>query len=97
MQNDLISKSALLEFAHNHVCGMIDCNDIARFPAIDAVPVVHAEWLLCGSDDYDAGMYYCSACKDERYFGDEVNTSEEAEKYCHYCPNCGARMDGGAE
>lgn len=33
MNNDLISRSMLLEFAHNHVGGMIDCNDIARFPA----------------------------------------------------------------
>lgn len=66
-------------------------------PTIDAVPVVHARWLPRGSDDNDAGMYYCSACKDERYFGDEVITSEEASKYCPFCPNCGAKMDGGAE
>lgn len=65
-------------------------------PTIDAQPVVHARWLPRGSDDNDAGMYYCSACKDERYFGDEVITSEEASKYCPFCPNCGAKMDGGA-
>ena len=37
MNNDLISRSALLELAHNHVGGVVDCNDIARFPAVDAV------------------------------------------------------------
>ena len=37
---DLISRDALLEFARNHVGGTVDCNDIARFPAIDAVEVV---------------------------------------------------------
>ena len=36
----LIKRSELLEFAHNHVGGVIDCNDIARFPAVDAVNVV---------------------------------------------------------
>ena len=69
---------------------------IAKAPTIDAVPVVHARWILRGCDDNDAGIYYCSACKDERYFGDEVITSEEASKYCPFCPNCGAKMDGGA-
>lgn len=43
MNNDLISRSALLEFAHNHVNGTVDCNDIARFPAVDAEPVITGE------------------------------------------------------
>ena len=38
--SDLIRRSELLEFAHNHVDGTIDCNDIARFPTIDAVQVI---------------------------------------------------------
>ena len=29
--SDLISRSALMKFALNHVGGTIDCNDIARF------------------------------------------------------------------
>lgn len=36
--SDLISRSALIEFARNHFGGEIDCNDIARFPTIDTVP-----------------------------------------------------------
>lgn len=43
MNNDLISRSALLEFAHNHVNGTVDCNDIARFPSVDAEPVITGE------------------------------------------------------
>ena len=39
--NDLISRSALMELAHNHVGGTVDCNDIARFPAVDAEVVLH--------------------------------------------------------
>ena len=41
--SDLISRAALLEFAHNHVNGTVDCNDIARFPAADAEPVITGE------------------------------------------------------
>ena len=40
---DLINRAALLEFAHNHVNGTVDCNDIARFPAVDAEPVITGE------------------------------------------------------
>lgn len=43
MNNDLISRSALLEFAHNHVNGIVDCNDIARFPSVDAGPIITVE------------------------------------------------------
>lgn len=39
MNGDLISREALLEFTHNHIGGTIDCNDIARFPAVDAAPI----------------------------------------------------------
>ena len=37
---EYIDREALLAFAHNHVGGMIDSNDIARFPAADVRPVV---------------------------------------------------------
>lgn len=57
--DDLISRAALLEFAHNHVNGTVDCNDIARFPAVDAEPVITGET----SDGYhtfnDWNMFAC--------------------------------------
>lgn len=40
MSSDLISRKALIEFARNHKDCMVDANDIARFPAVDAVEVV---------------------------------------------------------
>ena len=43
MASDLISREALLDFAHNHINGTIDCNDIARFPGVDAVEVVRCK------------------------------------------------------
>lgn len=60
---------------------------------IEYAPVRHGRWIPRGDDDSDAGMYKCSECGDERYFGEEVWTSEEAATYARYCPNCGAKMD----
>lgn len=90
--NDLISRSALLELAHNHVGGTVDCNDIARFPAVDAEVVRHGEWKERIVTDYKCypaytykSGYECSLC------GRTARTNKEP--YCH----CGARMDGGAD
>ena len=53
--NDLISRSALMELAHNHVGGTVDCNDIARFPAVDAEPVRHeGDTTFITTDNLDA-------------------------------------------
>ena len=57
--SDLISRSGLMELARNHIGGTVDCNDIARFPAVDAVEVVRCKdceeyipwlygWRICG-------------------------------------------------
>lgn len=56
-------------------------------PTIDAEPVKHGEWV---SSRFNAtyGEYeeQCSCCK---------GWSLEYDK--PYCPNCGAKMDGGKE
>ena len=86
MNNDLISRSALLELAHNHVGGTVDCNDIARFPAVDAEVVRHGRWVLAIADDDELMLvnvtgYWCNQCW------------KPGEKHFNYCPNCGAKMD----
>ena len=60
---------------------------IDKAPTIDAVPVVHAEWLT-NSDVPDTLI--CSKCgrRFDMYFFDQ--------KDMPYCL-CGAMMDGGAE
>ena len=37
----LIDADALIEYTNNQILRSIDSNDIARFPTVDAVPVVH--------------------------------------------------------
>ncbi len=54
--------------------------DIENFPAADVAPVVHAQWIEDGS-----GIIICPECKR----GYNLHA-----KYTHYCPSCGALMDG---
>lgn len=69
--------------------------EIEKIPAADVAPVAHGRWIEqedpCG-DPY----YTCSACKDDFYI--EMTGAVEKDLFLYsYCPNCGAKMDGGAE
>lgn len=60
---------------------------IESVPAADVAPVVHGQWGT-GRFNLETGNYeeQCTRCR---------NFSEEYGKT--YCPNCGAKMDGGAD
>lgn len=49
-------------------------------PTIDAVEVVHGQWIC---QNFGRTRFKCSVCHAENY-----------EMCYHYCPNCGAKMDG---
>ena len=55
---------------------------ISHIPTVDAEPVRHGKWIFGGD-----GCVLCSVC------------DEEVPNYIHrnYCPNCGAKMDGGVK
>jgi|WetSurMetagenome_2_1015567.scaffolds.fasta_scaffold57460_2 hypothetical protein len=66
-------------------------DSIAAIPAADVAPVVHAEWQEF--DDPETNAWECSACRHVYVLiGDTP-----VENYYLHCPNCGARMDGGAK
>ena len=56
-------------------------------PAADVAPVVHGRWIERRSLHAMGGISAeCSVCsKSVQYLGNPLN----------YCPNCGAKMDGG--
>lgn len=63
-----------------------DCfvQDLEKIPAADVAPVVHGEWDAKIMKDIGTyTVYWCSKCNCVSYF-----------KH-NYCPNCGAKMDGG--
>ena len=54
--NDLISRSALMEYCSNQKSKSIDNNDIARFPSAEAV---QGEWV---EEDEYSGLWVCDQC-----------------------------------
>lgn len=64
--------------------GYVSAKEIADAPTIDAEPVRHGRWVE------EPGMLICSECGDAW----ALEQTEEVESF-NYCPNCGAKMDGG--
>ena len=57
---------------------------IRRLPAVDAAPVVHAQWIDEKPNDSLDPRMRCSVC---------TGVESPLLKW-RYCPNCGAKMDG---
>ena len=68
-------------------CGTGDAIDmIEDVPAADVAPVVHGEWeIVVGSNGKE--YMVCTCCR----------VSQDLTGVFTYCPNCGAKMDGGVE
>ena len=56
---------------------------LENIPSADVAPVVHGVWVCVNKIDPISG-YRCSKCR--RRVGFDLTP---------YCPNCGAKMDGG--
>lgn len=70
-------------------------NAIKSVPTADVVEVRHGKWVetqeplgWCNVDCIE-----CSVCH-ESYIIDEDSSIDDYECMWHYCPNCGAKMDG---
>ena len=59
---------------------------VSRLAAADVVPVRHGHWVKEKPDVLI--HWHCSVCKN-CYYLEEPNAN--------YCPNCGAKMDGGEQ
>jgi hypothetical protein len=59
-------------------------DDLQYFPTIEAEPVRHGRWIFGHSRT--SSWMVCSICR----------KSQSGQTACFsFCPNCGARMDGG--
>lgn len=65
-------------------------NDRNLIPAADVAPVVHGRWMHSRYEDCSEQfkLVKCSQCNQEAYAMAFYVVDG------HYCPNCGAKMDG---
>ena len=71
-------------------CGTEIISVIDQEPTVDAVEVVHGHWTTLYTVDTWMGIskidcFVCSEC------------GKSSKAKGNYCPNCGAKMDGGNE
>ena len=62
---------------------------ISEIPSADVAPVVHARWIYVEETLATSSGWCCSACRRPRWLSPDV------PEVFKYCPNCGAKMDGG--
>ena len=60
---------------------------ISDFPTVDAVEVVNGRW--------EPGNPICPVCGGDKF--KDLDADIWADWEPPYCPNCGAKMDGGAD
>lgn len=63
---------------------------LEKLPAADVAPVVHGKWIVRFDGPYKRRRCYCSHCGKHNGVGGIAKNQEKP-----YCPNCGAKMDGG--
>lgn len=64
---------------------------VLSVPAADVAPVVHGRLEYSIDEWFGTDVYTCSKCR-ENYV---LVEGTPKENLWHYCPNCGAKMDGG--
>lgn len=67
-------------------------NLIEAQPTIDAAPVIHAHWIQ-NKGLFRNPIVKCSHCGNFL----DMNGVNAGRGNANFCPNCGARMDGGKD
>lgn len=98
-RREYISREKLDDFFDEHIRGYENCPDkydatielkasSHTIPAADVAPVVRGKWNNYG-DEYRPDIQCCICGQRKPILLGNFNFN--------YCPNCGAKMDGGAE
>lgn len=89
--DEYIKREAALMKLMQDGCNAKNLQSISDIPAADVAPVVHGCFEPCFDENgnWRQGFAKCSNCGKE-YYAQVIN-------HFGYCPNCGAKMDGGAE
>ena len=86
MPNVDIDGTVTVEKAERYFLNLID-----KTPTADVVEVKHGEWDDSGRYKFADGSLAirCTVC------GCAIHSDEYGKYHWNYCPNCGAKMDGG--
>ena len=71
-----------------HLKGLNPLWELRDVPAADVVPVVHGRWEYDLPTINTYGQLRCSICN-------WWTLDPSVDRSYSYCPNCGAKMDGG--
>lgn len=97
--SDLISRAYVLaEYDRQHKGPPGGARKIMEeAPAVDAAPVVHGRWIETQIPANTTGHGGVGQDKKKGWLCSNCRCAFDAELlWCdHYCPNCGAKMDGG--
>ena len=75
-------------------CGTFDMlNDLDDYPDADVKKVKHGEWIFVK----EIVCYVQCPCCGRKYDRDKVADLQDSSIMPDYCPNCGAKMDGGTK
>ena len=84
MNDEYIERESAIRALTLHDCDSAGSKmAICDLPAADVAPVRHGRWECL---EPVIGLFVCSEC-DHRIL----------RAKCNYCPNCGAKMDGGEQ
>ena len=73
----------------NYCEGLYEATELTDdLPAADVAPVRHGRWIDAYPDIEPNPMFMYGICS-------ECGFEQGISKYLSYCPNCGAKMDGG--
>lgn len=90
-----IEKIKPMDFPSAEMDGLDVVRYLNTLPTVDAVEVVHAEWIDIRFDQMWRSMLTtCSHCKIRGEVRVKSNECGFAVPDSNYCPNCGAKMDG---
>ena len=96
MNNDLISRTALLRNIGTYGVSIDPCNiaslitqKVLAEPVVDAEPVRRGRWEIELDETCDCEFMRCSICSEVFYDGE----NDTVDITPNYCPNCGAKMD----
>ena len=66
---------------------------LKKIPAADVAPVAHGRWIW-NEEEFE---YECSACHCRFGYNHMFELFDHGFQYANWCPNCGSKMDGGAD